>query len=446
MNKHRFPFHRVFILWLAVITLVGCNLPSGGGAGPMVWIDRPLDGKSVPLAPLVLQAHAADADGISQIEFLVFDSLIGSMTTGGTRLEEASIEWTPPGPGMYTLNVRAMDTRGNTNARTLASVQITVSGGTPTPAAALTTSGQCTAETLAAPLLLSPADGTAVTGEPLLTWSYPDASCHPDSYAVDISSDSSFTDISLGFGTLDYNETSRGWPLPTGQCYYWRVKAYVPDVNGPPSPAWSFCLTASTTATPSAATLTLLKTANCRQGPGTAYDSVDALLQGTSVAIEGRNEDSSWFWVPKPSGSGRCWISASVGTASGSWQALPIIAAPPLIVTVTSAPPDDLTPPEISDLSANPTIISVATQCGDTPPTTIIRARVTDPGGIARVIARVSGVGEFDMSPVGDGYYQATLGPFGEAGTLSVFVQAQDDSGNTATSAPISVQVVACPG
>jgi hypothetical protein len=117
-----------------------------------------------------------------------------------------------------------------------------------------------------------------------------------------------------------------------------------------------------------------------------------------------------------------------------------------LIVTVTSAPPDDLAPPEISDLSANPTIISVATQCGDTPPTTIIRARVTDPGGIARVIARVSGVGEFDMSPVGDGDYQATLGPFGEAGTLSVFVQAQDNSGNTATSAPIEVQVVACPG
>jgi hypothetical protein len=55
-------------------------------------------------------------------------------------------------------------------------------------------------------------------------------------------------------------------------------------------------------------------------------------------------------------------------------------------------------------------------------------------------------VGEFEMSSVGDGYYQATLGPFGEAGTLSVFVQAQDNSGNVATSAPISVQVVACPG
>jgi hypothetical protein len=455
MNRHIFPSHRVFILGLAVITLVGCTLPSGGGAGPKVWIDRPLDGSSVPLAPLILQAHAADADGITKIEFLVFDSLIGGVPTGGTRLEQASIEWMPPGPGVYTLNVRAMDKQGNTNAGGLASVQVTVSGGTPTPAAALTTtptpaalttSGQCTAEALVAPLLLAPADGAAVTGEPLLAWSYPDASCHPDSFAVDISSDSSFTDISLGFGTQDYSETSRGWPLPTGQCYYWRVKAYVPDVNGPPSPAWSFCLTASTTAIPSSPIFTLLQNANCRLGPGTAYDAVDVLMQGASAAIEGRNQDNSWFWVHKPSGRGQCWVSASAGKASGSWQVVPIIAAPPLIVTVTSAPPDALTPPEISNPSANPTIISVATQCGATPPTTIIRARVTDAVSIARVVARVSGVGEFEMSSVGDGYYQATLGPFGEAGTLSVFVQAQDNFGNVATSAPISVQVVACPG
>jgi hypothetical protein len=446
MSNRFSPSQWVVILWLVMIILVSCTLPSGGGAGPMVWIDRPLDGTIVPLAPLILQAHAVDANGIAKIEFLVSDSLISGVSTGGARMEEASIEWTPPAPGVYTLNVRAMDTQGNTNAHTPVSVQITVSGdtSTSTPAPA---SGQCAAETLAAPLLLSPVDGAAVTGEPLLTWSYPDTSCHPYSYAVDISSDTSFTDISLGFGTLDHNETSRQWPLPAGQCYYWRVKAYVPDVNGPPSPAWSFCINDLTTATPSVATITLLKNANCRQGPGTAYDSVDALLQGTSVAIEGRNEDSSWFWVLKPSGSGRCWISASVGAASGNWQVVRVITAPPPPATVAStSAPQDLTPPEISDLSTNPTIISVQTQCGATPPTTVVRARVADDGGIARVIARVSGVGEFDMASAGDGYYQVTLGPFGEAGTLSIFVRAQDNAGTTATSTPIEVQVVACPG
>lgn len=436
MTKHLPPPQRVIILWFAVTALTGCTLPSGGGAGPTVWIDRPLDGETVPLAPLIIQAHAADADGVATIEFLGLDGIINSVATGGARLGEASTMWTPPGPGMYTLNVRAMDTQGNSNARILASVQITVSGGTPTPASGLTpVSGQCAAEALVAPLLLSPADGTTVTDVPLLAWSYPDASCHPYRYAVDISSYASFTDISLGFGTLDHSETSRQWPLPAGQCYYWRVRAFVPEVEGPPSLAWSFCLTASTTATPSSPIFTLLQNANCRLGPGTAYDAEDVILQGASTAIEGRNQDNSWFWVQKPSGRGQCWVSASVGTASGSWQAVPIIAAPV-----------DTTPPEISDPSANPAIISVQSQCGATPPTTIIHARVTDAGGIARVVARVAGFGEFEMSSVGDGYYQATLGPFGEAGTLSVFVQAQDSAGNTATSAPIDVQVVACPG
>ena len=79
---------------------------------------------------------------------------------------------------------------------------------------------------------------------------------------------------------------------------------------------------------------------------------------------------------------------------------------------------------------------------GATPATTVIRARVTDDGGIARV----AGFGEFDMALAGDGYYQVTLGPFGEAATLSIFIQGQDNAGNSATSAPITVQVVACPG
>jgi hypothetical protein len=436
--------NNVYAAVLLILILSGCSLPSSGGAGPMAWIDRPLDGASLPFAPLILQAHAADADGVTMIEFLVFDNLIGSLPTGGARLEEASLEWMPPGPGLYRLSARAIDSLGNTNARTMPSVQITISGGTPTPtAASLPVSGQCAAGSLIAPLLLSPADGAAVTGEPLLTWSYPDTACHPSSYTVDISSDVSFSDTSLGFGTLDYNETSREWPLPAGQCYYWRAHAYVPDVKGPPSAVWKFCLAASTTATPPAPSFTLLQNANCRLGPGTAYDSADILMQGVSVVIEGRDQDNAWLWVKKPSGRGQCWVSASVGMASGNWQVLPVISAPPLPVTVT---PADLTPPEISNLSANPTLVSVQTQCGGTPPTTLIRARVTDSGGIARVIARVSGVGEFDMSPVGNDYYQVNLGPFGEAGTFSIFVQAQDNTGTTATSAPIEVQAVACPG
>ena len=428
---------------LIILILSSCTMPGGEGPGPVAWIDRPLDGTTVPLAPLILQAHAVDANGVAKIEFLVSNSLISGVATGGGRMEEASIEWTPPEPGVYIINVRARNTQGRTNGDAPASVQITVSGDISTPALA-PASGQCAAGALVAPTLVSPADGSDVTGEPLLTWSYPDASCHPYSYTVDISNDASFADISLGFGTLDYNETSRQWPLPPDQCYYWRVKAYVPDVNGPPSPAWKFCITDSTVAS-SSPTFTLLKNANCRQGPGTSYDSVDAILQGASVAIEGLNTDNSWFLVRKPSGSGSCWISASVGTANGNLQAVQVVVVPPLPATATSAP-QDLTPPEISDLSAIPALISAQVQCGETPPTIIIRARVTDSSGVARVTARVSGAGDLEMSPAGDDYYQVAIGPFAEAGTLSVFIQAQDNAGNGATSAPLEVLVITCPG
>jgi hypothetical protein len=433
------------IIPFIIIFLAGCNLSTGEGGGPATWIDRPLEGEVYPPTPITILAHASDTDGVAKIEFLVDGKPIGSVPTGGARLEQASLEWTPPAPGVYTISVIALDTLGNGNARAPSTVQITISGGgpTPTPSPAF---GQCNPEALTAPMLLSPADGEAVAGDPLFSWSYPDSSCHPYSYKVDISTDASFADSGLGFGTLDHNETSRSWPLPPGGCYYWRVNAYVPDVDGPPSDAWRFCLELSTTDTPSVPTFTLLQNANCRKGPGTAYDSVDTLTKGATVVIEGRSEDSSWLRVVRPAGSGHCWVSAVTGTVSGNLAAVTILPAPPLPTAVIATPTLDIDPPLISDVSATPVMISAQVVCGATPATTVITARVSDPGGLARVTVRVSGVGDFDMASAGGDIYQVMLGPFNEAGTLTIFVQAQDPAGNTATSAPIEVQVVTCPG
>jgi hypothetical protein len=468
----------MIILWLTVITLVGCNLPSGGGAGPTVWIDRPLDGESFSLAPLTIQAHASDADGVATIEFYISEGLLAAAPAGGGRLGEASIEWMPPGEGIYTISAGAVDSQGNSGPTT--SVQIVVGAAdltteTPTPAPA---SPQCALGALVAPVLLSPANGSTIAPDPLFAWSYPDETCHPHSYRIDISEDASLADVSLGFGTLDYNETSRQWPLPPGKCYYWRALAYVPDVNGPASPAWTFCVEGATpTPTPAPAlpmpcqpTVTANVDTNVRAGPAKAYRIVGTLVTGQSANVQGRSESTfgNWWYIQHSGASGgHGWVWGDNVTAVCIPQNLPVVAAPPLpatdtptpsVVTKTPTPtpavvtdtptpaPADLTPPDISDLSANPTTISVQVPCGATPATTVIRARVTDPGGIASVVARVSGVGEFAMSPAGGGYYQVTLGPFNEAGELSIFVQAQDNAGNTAYRAPLTVYVVACPG
>jgi hypothetical protein len=435
------------IIFISIILLAGCNLPSIGGAGPAVWIDRPLDGDKEPVSqPVLIQAHASDIDGIESFEFFAAGTSLGEVAAGGERLGEASLQWQPPGPGVYLLGVQAMDQKGDIGP--LASVQVTVGDATETTA--VTTSSPsaldalCASDALTAPMLLSPADGATITGPSMLSWSYPDALCHPASYFVDISPDASFNDISLGFGTLDYNETSREWPLPAGQCYYWRARAYVPDVSGPPSAAWTFCI-GEIAATVEPPALTLTQNANCRSGPGTAYEAVTVLAKGEKAAIEGRNAENTWVYVKPLSGSRRCWISVVAGDLTGEWSQAPIVAAPPLPATVTPVAADT-TSPVISDLTANPVLISALVQCGATPAITVISARVTDAGGVQRVIARVSGVGEFDMSPAGGDLYQVALGPFSEPGTLSIFVQAWDNAGNNALSGPIEAQVVNCPG
>ncbi len=199
---------------LAMLLLSACNL-SAQRQGPTAWIDQPLDGAHFSLAPLTIQAHASDADGVETIEFYVDDGLVASVPAGGVRLAESLIQWTPPAAGVYIISARAVDGQGNAGPRVSVQISVGELAATITPPTA-TASPQCAPEALTAPTLLSPADGSSVAPDPLLAWSYPDAACHPHSYRIDISEDASFSDTSLGFGTLGYNETSRSWPLSPG--------------------------------------------------------------------------------------------------------------------------------------------------------------------------------------------------------------------------------------
>jgi hypothetical protein len=130
------------------------------------------------------------------------------------------------------------------------------------------------------------------------------------------------------------------------------------------------------------------------------------------------------------------------GTVSGNLADVTILPAPPLPTVVIATPTVDLDPPLISDLSATPALISAQVVGGATRDDGHHRTPATRRtlGDSPR-----SGVGDLTASAGGD-IYQVMLGPFNEAGTLTIFVQAQDAAGNTATSAPIEVQVVTCPG
>jgi hypothetical protein len=100
-----------FLFCVILFILSGCSTAIGG---PQSWIDQPVyDPMQVPLEPLILQAHASDEDGVRNIVFWVGERQIASVDTGGNRLGNAIIEWTPPGPGSFSIQVFATDMAGN---------------------------------------------------------------------------------------------------------------------------------------------------------------------------------------------------------------------------------------------------------------------------------------------------------------------------------------------
>ncbi len=95
----------------------------------------------------------------------------------------------------------------------------------------------CATASLQRPNLNSPADFSVVASLlPTLSWAYPDASCHPQGYRIDLSPDRDFADTTLSGGTGNPStEWSPGSNLQPGSEYFWKV-AGINDVTlGPAS-------------------------------------------------------------------------------------------------------------------------------------------------------------------------------------------------------------------
>jgi len=119
-----------FILTISCLTLLALAGCATSSPGPQAWIDYPLNDTSVPLAPLNITAHASHADGVAGIEFSVEGVQIAAVSVSGRRLEDASLEWSPPQAGKYTIEVRGVDSSGNAGG--YATSVINVGGEKPT--------------------------------------------------------------------------------------------------------------------------------------------------------------------------------------------------------------------------------------------------------------------------------------------------------------------------
>jgi hypothetical protein len=105
---------RFLVCCIPLITMSLLLAACGAAAqGPITWLDRPLDGARLPLAPVTMQAHASDADGVASFQFFVDDAPLVTTSADGGRLGTAMVEWNPSAPGTYTIRARGVDSQGN---------------------------------------------------------------------------------------------------------------------------------------------------------------------------------------------------------------------------------------------------------------------------------------------------------------------------------------------
>ncbi len=135
----------VLIVWLTLG--VACNainsqLPAVQTA-PYSWIDAPLDGTAWPPNPCAAQtgceviSHSSDPRHIVQVELSVNGQVVQTTPNADTSqtLVLTRQSWSPPGPGNYTLMVRAQNSAGVWGEYAQAVVTVGSASMPPTPVA-----------------------------------------------------------------------------------------------------------------------------------------------------------------------------------------------------------------------------------------------------------------------------------------------------------------------
>lgn len=123
------------ILVFLCIGLTSCDKPIPVRPTPspnQTWIDAPLHGSTLPIAPYSIVFHAASPSGIDtfevQIDGVVLDT-VAPMSTGsggsnyGTLFHSEST-WTPAAPGTYLISVRSKSSSGPFSSPALAQVTV----------------------------------------------------------------------------------------------------------------------------------------------------------------------------------------------------------------------------------------------------------------------------------------------------------------------------------
>jgi len=82
-----------------------------------------------------------------------------------------------------------------------------------------------------------------------------------------------------------------------------------------------------------------LGNSNCRFGPDNIYHIVGFLLKEERAPIDGRNTESTWWYIQRQDGPGHCWVANYLTDEEGDIASVPIVQAPPTPTPVDTEPP-----------------------------------------------------------------------------------------------------------
>ncbi len=128
---------RFALLGLLSLLLAGCEPEQIALRGARVWIDAPRNHSTLPVAPFQVIAHASDASGVRQMEFLANGNLLGAMNceNSAPTLATCRINWNPTQPGNYRLEARATTGSGAVSVSAPVFVSIGQTLSSPAPGA-----------------------------------------------------------------------------------------------------------------------------------------------------------------------------------------------------------------------------------------------------------------------------------------------------------------------
>lgn len=124
------------------------------------------------------------------------------------------------------------------------------------------------------------------------------------------------------------------------------------------------------TDTPSVPQVTVSTNTNCRTGPGTQYDLIDALVVGQTAEVVGKNTVTNYWIIKRPNGSGNCWLWGQYATLVGNTANLSEYPIPPTpIPKATNTLPQTPTPSVTPTPSFTPTPLFTFTPSNTPMPT-----------------------------------------------------------------------------